>query len=148
MKLSYARSGQRRAAAMLELAIGLSVLIPLFVAATDFCRAFYYAGIVSNCARAGAVFASDPSVQPQSPFYDADSPDSGTSAAAVADWPSTLGPVPPVSVTSQTIDGHPHKVVTVSFTFRPFFASFVGSATINIVRTARARVTPATPNYT
>ena len=55
------RAGEiRHAAAAAELAILLPFLAFAFVIAVDWSRIFYYSVIVTNCARNGALYASDP----------------------------------------------------------------------------------------
>jgi Flp pilus assembly protein TadG len=51
---------ERTAAATVELAVLLSFLAFLFVIAVNFARIFYYSQVVENCARQGALYASDP----------------------------------------------------------------------------------------
>ena len=51
---------RRRGAAVVELALLLPFLTFLLLITIDYCRLFYYSQVVTNCARNGAVFASDP----------------------------------------------------------------------------------------
>ena len=60
MRLRHQHPGRdRRAAATVELAILLPFLFFLFVLAVDYCRIFYYAITLENCARNGAYYASN-----------------------------------------------------------------------------------------
>jgi len=63
----------RRGAAAAELAVVLPLLVFLFVAVVDFGRVYYYALTVTNCARNGALYASDPQHQADSPYTVRDS---------------------------------------------------------------------------
>ncbi len=44
------------------------LLVMLFVIAVDFARVYYFSLTLTNCARAGAFYASDPWTQSESPF--------------------------------------------------------------------------------
>jgi Flp pilus assembly protein TadG len=48
----------RPGAAVVELAVLLPLLSLLFVIAVDFCRVYYHAQTLRNCAYAGALYAS------------------------------------------------------------------------------------------
>lgn len=135
---------RRRAAVAVEMAIALPTLILLFVASADFCRGFYHAMAVTNAARAGAIYASDPSTQSQSPFYNAANPDDGIRLAAEADWPFASG-LPTVTVSS---GGGSTRTVTVSSEFRPLI-SYTGVPTaVMITRTVKVRIAPPVPTFT
>src|SRR5262249_11371117 len=58
----------RPAAAAAELAFLLPVLVLLTVACADFARLFYFYVTVTNCARNGAIWASDPVAKTTSPY--------------------------------------------------------------------------------
>ena len=58
----------RRGATVVELAVLLPLLVFVFVIAVDFARVFYYSLTLTNCARAGAMYASDPTTSAESPF--------------------------------------------------------------------------------
>src|SRR5688500_14469174 len=81
--------GRRRGAAVVELAVLLPLLVFLFVIAVDFARIFYYSVTLTNCARAGAMYASDPTTSGESAF-------ASTQAAALADA-TNLSPPPTVT---------------------------------------------------
>ena len=53
---------------MVELAILSPLMVMLFVLACDFARVFHFSLTLTNCARAGALYASDPLVADESPF--------------------------------------------------------------------------------
>lgn len=62
------RGNHRAGAALVELALLLPVLIFMLLAAMDYSRVFYASVIVSNCARNGALFASDPNIANRTQF--------------------------------------------------------------------------------
>lgn len=106
-----ARCRPLRGVAVVELAVLLPLLILLFVIAIDFARVFYFSLSLTNCARAGALYASDPTTADESPFASAQ-------AAALADA-TNLSPQPTISTTSGT-DGLGRKYVSVTaqYTFQ------------------------------
>jgi hypothetical protein len=122
----------------------LALLLPsialLFVIAVDFCRVFHYYTVITNCARAGAVYASDP-YSDVTPAY------ASVSAAALADWPSGLGDPPNVSSTPVTVDGHTYADVQVTYTFRTVVSYTGVPATVSLSRTVRVRVAQQLPNF-
>src|SRR5438046_5718908 len=59
---------RRRGAALVELSLLLPLLIFLLLAGMDYSRVFYAAVVVANCARNGALYASDPNVADRSPY--------------------------------------------------------------------------------
>src|SRR5690349_5758726 len=84
----------RRGAAAVELAVLLPLLVFLFVITVDFARIYYFTLTLQNCARAGALYASDPFVADESPF-------ASTQAAALADA-TNITPQPTISQTNGT----------------------------------------------
>src|SRR5262245_49516945 len=62
------RTPCRRGAAAVEAAILLPFLLFLFLVAVDYCRLFYFSQVVTNCARNGAAYLSDPVIAAQSPY--------------------------------------------------------------------------------
>src|SRR5437588_10970556 len=62
------RRARRRGAALVELSLLLPLLIFLLLAGMDYSRVFYAAVVVANCARNGALYASDPNVADRSPY--------------------------------------------------------------------------------
>src|SRR5262245_42786074 len=81
--MAQARHPQRPAATVPEMAILLPFPVFLFLVAIDFCRVFYYTVAVENCARNGALWASDSFAQAESPYASA-------TAAARADFPEAV----------------------------------------------------------
>jgi Flp pilus assembly protein TadG len=124
--------------AAVELAILLPFLAFLFVIAVDWARVFYYTVTVTNCARNGALYASDPVVQASSPY-------SSVTQAALADAPD-ISPTPTVSSTTGSDDSGAFVEVTVSYPFATV-TNFPGvpSNTL-IVRTVRMNVAATLPN--
>lgn len=100
----------RKGSAALELAILLPWLLILFMIVVDFTRIFYFTQTIENCARAGALYASDASTQSQSPY-------ANVTQAALADA-TNLSPQPTVSSSSGTDGaGNDYVRVTVTWTF-------------------------------
>ena len=90
------RKPSRPGAAVVELAILLPFLTFMFVIAVDWARIFYYSVTITNCARQGALYGSDPFTAAQSPY-------ASIQEAALADSPN-LNPQP--TVTSATALTH------------------------------------------
>src|SRR5581483_11838683 len=87
----------RRGVAATELAILLPFLAAVFVIAVDWSRVFYYGIVLDNCARNGALYASDPYASGRSQY-------ASMTAAALADAPN-LSPQPTVTSASGS-DGY------------------------------------------
>ena len=129
----------RRGAAVVELAILLPLLVFLFVIAVDFARVFYFSVTLTNCARAGAMYASDPTTSAESPF-------ASTQAAALADA-TNLSPAPTVTSTNG-VDGagRPYVEVTAAYTFSTI-TGFPGVPNqVNLTRKVRMNVSASSPN--
>jgi Flp pilus assembly protein TadG len=129
----------RRGVAAVEFALLLPVLMLLFVLAVDFSRVYYSALTVTNCARAGAIWASDPQTQSESPF-------ASLSAAALADA-SDLSPTPTVtSATGTDSLGQSYVEVTVTYNFKSI-SNYLGSqGDVTLARKVRAPVAPTIPD--
>jgi Flp pilus assembly protein TadG len=124
----------RPAAAAVELAVLLPVLAFLFVIAVDFGRIFYYSQVVENCARQGALYASD-SKAPAAALY------SSVQQAALADAPN-LSPQPTVTSANGTDgSGNGYVTVTVSWTFQTI-TSYPGVPNVTLSRTIQMRTAP------
>lgn len=128
----------RRAAAAVELALMLPLLTLILVISCDFARLYYHYLTITNCARNGALWASDPTTSMYSQY--------GTvSAAALADA-SNLSPTPTVTSSNGTdVNGNPTVSVTVSYPFQ-MISSYLGFSSVNLSRTVEMRVAPAAPN--
>src|SRR5438046_2003699 len=73
----------RRGAAVVEVAIVLPLLVFLFLVAVDFCRVFHFSQVVTQCARNGALYESDP-YSPWRQLY------TDVQTAATADAPASI----------------------------------------------------------
>jgi Flp pilus assembly protein TadG len=134
-----ARAVKRRdGAAAVELALLAPFLAFLFVAAVDYGRVFYYSITLENCARNGALYASDPTNAAFSRYTSA-------SDAALADA-SNLSPAPTVTSTSGTdSSGQAYVTVTVTWTFHTL-TSYPGiPSSTTLSRSVRVNVAPAAP---
>lgn len=128
----------RRAAAAVEFAIMLPLLVLIMMITCDFARLYYSYLTITNCARNGALWASDPTTSVYSQY-------STVKAAALGDAPN-LSPTPTVTSSNGTdSDGHPMVSVTVSYTFS-LVSSYLGFSSVNLSRTVEMRVAPAAPN--
>jgi Flp pilus assembly protein TadG len=96
---------------VVELAVLLPFLVLIFIITIDFARVYYFSLSLTNCARAGALYASDPTTADESPFASAQ-------AAALADA-TNLSPQPTITSTSG-IDsqGRAYVSVTAKYTFQ------------------------------
>ncbi|MBI1916029.1 MAG: pilus assembly protein [Planctomycetes bacterium] len=129
---------RRRGAAAVELALLLPILTFLLLITIDYCRLFYYSQIVTNCARNGAVYASDPFAAAESPYPDLDT-------AAKADASSDIQPQLHVSSTNGTDTNGTYTRVTVTYTFNTI-TSYPGiPSSVTITRTVQVRVAPSAP---
>ena len=128
----------RRGAAVVELAVLLPLLAFLFVISVDFARVYYYSVTLTNCARAGAMYASDPTTNAESPFVN-------FQAAALADA-TNIDPPPAVSSTNGVdSSGRAYVEVTVSYTFKTI-TGFPGVPNqVDLVRTVRMNVSASVP---
>jgi Flp pilus assembly protein TadG len=129
----------RRGTAAVELAVLLPFLAFLFVIAVDWARVFYYSVTITNCARQGALYGSDPLSATQSSYP-------SLQQAALADA-TNLNPQPTVT-SSNGVDGsgNPYVAVTVSWPFSTI-TNFPGvPSQVNLSRTVQMRVAPTTPN--
>ncbi len=139
------RKGRRRGGASVELALLLPLIVFGLVGAIDFCRLFFHYTTITNAARNGALWASDPyangTVTPsQSPY-------ATVQAAALADANANTNLNPALTaanVTSSTgTDGHgnPTVSVTVQYQFN-MISSYMGFSTVNLARQVTMRVAP------
>jgi Flp pilus assembly protein TadG len=122
-----------------ELAILLPLLVFFFLLAADFARIFQFSLTLTNCARAGALYASDPTTAAESPFPNA-------TAAALADA-TTLSPQPTIQQTSGTDAlGRSYVEVSAAYTFTSLAAFPPIPSQVNLNRKIRMYVAPKTPN--
>ncbi len=136
----------RRGGAAAELALAVPLLLVILLISVDFCRLFYAYTTITNAARNGALWASDPlangTVTPsQSPY-------TTVQQAALADA-NNLNPALPSGNITQTsgTDSHGNAtaIVTVQYTFN-LLTSYLGFGSITMLRQVAMRVEPATPN--
>jgi Flp pilus assembly protein TadG len=132
------REKARRGVAAVELALLLPFLVFMFVLAIDYGRIFFFSVTITNCARAGAIYASDPFAQTESPYRT-------IQEAALAEAPG-FAPTPTVSSTNGSdADGNPFAEVTVQGVFSTLTTyPGVPSAT-TLRRTIRVRLAPHAP---
>ena len=132
------RNGKRcRGAAAVELAVLLPFLMFVFVIAVDWARVFYFSVTLTNVARQGAIYGSDPVAAAQSPY-------TSVQQAALAD---AVNLTPPPTVTpSYGADGagNPYIEVTVNWRFSSI-TNFPGVPSSQLIRTVRMRVAPILP---
>jgi Flp pilus assembly protein TadG len=122
-----------------ELALLLPILTLLLVISVDFARIYYAYETITNCARNGAVWLSDPVAQATSKYATVD-------AAARADA-ANLDPAKLTISNSSGVggDGNPYVEVTVTYQF-PLVTTYLGFSAQTLTRTVRMRTAPATPN--
>jgi Flp pilus assembly protein TadG len=142
------RAVRRRGFAAAELALMLPLLCVLLIGAIDFCRLFYAWNIITNCARNGALWLSDPysngALTGQSPY-------ANYQDAALADaiTNNSLSPAPTSSnISSSTgTDGQGNRtaIVTVTYQFN-MVSSYLGFGSVNLYKSVSMRVQPPWPN--
>lgn len=131
----------RNGAAALELAVTLPVLVFILVIAVDFGRLFYHYTTITNCARNGALYASDTFSPLHSSYSD-------YKQAAIADGQSLAPPltVDDVVETSGTDSEGDYVEVTVSYNFT-MVSSYLGFGSKMLTSTVRMRVAPQFPDF-
>jgi Flp pilus assembly protein TadG len=126
----------RPGAAAVELAVVLPFLAFLFVIAVDFARIFYFSQVIENCARKGALYASDPKAPAHNLYPD-------IQQAALGPDSTGLNPQPAVTSTNGTdAAGNPYVAVTVTWTFSTItrFPGVPNNMTLS--RTVQMRTAP------
>ena len=135
------RCSRRAGVAVVELAIFLPLLVFLFVVAVDYSRIFYFSLTITNCARNGAMYGSDPTAAATL------SPYSSIQQAALADA-TNLTPQPTISSNTVTdADGNTYIEVTAAYQFQTLTQYPGLPNTVNVSQTVRMRMTQATPNF-
>jgi len=130
---------RRSATAVVELAVLLPFLVMMFLVATDFARVFYFSLTLTNCARAGALYACDPVAAVESPFPDVQS-------AALADA-TNISPQPTISSTNGVdASGRAYVAVTASYSFNTVTKFPVIPSQVQLARTVKMYVAANTPN--
>jgi Flp pilus assembly protein TadG len=131
----------RRGVAVVELAVLLPLLVFLFVVTVDFARVYYFSLTLQNCARAGALYASDPHVADESPF-------ASTQEAALSDA-TNLSPAPTITQTSGTdASGRSYVEVIATHSFKSITGYLGISKSLNITRSVRMYSAAITPDET
>jgi len=140
------RGGRRRGAAAAELALLAPLLLFILIVAIDFCRLFFDYTIITNAARNGALWASDPyangTVTPsQSPY-------ATVQDAALADANNLNPALTAANVTSSTgTDGQGNATVSVTVQYQfNMISTYLGFSNVNLSRQVTMRVAPAAPN--
>jgi Flp pilus assembly protein TadG len=135
------RRSRRAGVAVLELAILLPLIVFLFVVAVDYSRIFYFSLTLTNCARNGAIYGSDPTAAAIL------SPYTSIEQAALADA-TNLTPQPAMSSKTDTDDnGNTYIEVTATYQFQSLTQYPGIPNTVDLSQTVRMRISPATPSF-
>ena len=126
----------RPGAALIEFAYILPVLMLLILGSLDFGRAFFDYVIVTNFARNGALYISDPN-GPGSRY-------SSLTQAAVADAPTSMQGQMTASSTGP--DKNNNYTVTVTYPFTTLVNYGFLPHSVTITRTVTMRLLPVAPN--
>jgi Flp pilus assembly protein TadG len=119
----------------------LPLLVFLFVITVDFARVYYFSLTLQNCARAGAMYASDPGVANESPF-------ASTEEAALSDA-TNLSPAPTITQTSGTdASGRLYVEVSAAYSFKSITGYLGLPELMNITRSIRMYSAAMTPDET
>lgn len=136
------RGGARRGAATVEMALLTPLLVFLGVIAVDFARIFYYSQTVANCARNGALWASDDYVRAESSYPTLQ--EAALADASNLNDPANLPTVAPL-VTGTDSLGQDFVEVTVSYKFETV-SRYVGVPnSVLLARTIRMAKAPPNP---
>jgi Flp pilus assembly protein TadG len=139
------RSSQRkslRGGASAELALLLPLLVLGLVGGIDFCRLFFHYTTITNAARNGALWLSDPYAN--GTITPSRSPYASFQAAALADANNLNPALTAANVTSSTgTDGHGNAtvIVTVQYQFE-MISSYMGFSSVTLSRQVTMRVAP------
>ena len=120
------------------MAILAPLMVFLFVITVDFARVYYFSLTLTNCARSGAFYASDPWTANESPF-------ASTEEAALSEA-RNISPAPTISE-RHGADGSGHAWVEVSAEHR--FSTITGfpgvPSDVRLTRSVRMYVSALTP---
>jgi Flp pilus assembly protein TadG len=98
--------------ATVEFAVMTPLLLFVFVVAVDFSRVYSYSQTLTDCARNGALFLSNPDQADKSGFNSLEE----AALAGVAN----IKPAPVITrAFGEDSTGNPYAAVTVTYTFRP-----------------------------
>lgn len=131
----------RRGAAAVEFAMLLPFLMLLVVVAIDFSRLYYHYTTITNCARNGAIYASDDVFAAEPPYYKVGDRKQSITNAALVDA-SNLSPTPRVTVLE---DSSSRVAVKVEYEFS-YVTGYFGTKPLKISRTVILNKAPTTPN--
>jgi len=140
----------RRGAAAAELAIVAPFLAFILLIAIDFSRLFFAYNTITNAARNGALWASDPYANPAIGTVTAatsQSPYTSVQAAALADA-NDLNPAltsSNITVSPSTPTTGSNVAVTVQYPFK-LITSYLGFSTATLSKTVTMQVAPTAPN--
>jgi hypothetical protein len=110
----------------------LPLLVTIFVIAVDFARTYYFAQLIADCARNGAMYESHPDLIDRTPYASA--------AEAALAGAANIRPPPTVTVRRKTDGmGKPYAEVKVEYTFRRTFDFFV-LRDIHLSHVSRCRI--------
>jgi Flp pilus assembly protein TadG len=129
------RRGCRRGGSAAELALLAPVLVFILLFAIDFCRVFFAYTTITNAARNGALWASDPLAATQSPY--------ATLLAAASVDASNLNPALTTSNVTSTVSGTT-VMVTVSYSY-PLITSYLGMSNVSLSRQVTMQTLAVTP---
>lgn len=136
MKVIHFKKYARRAAAVVEFALVLPILLVLFLIAADFARVYRFTQAVADCARTGAMYLSNPDVSVKTPY--------ATVEAAVLASAGDLSPLPTVTSRDGIDDqGNRYYEVTVSYQFKLFSRVLGAPSQLTVTRAVQARMYPA-----
>ncbi len=140
------RGGRRRGGAATELAVWLPLLVFVLIVAIDFCRLFFHYTIITNAARNGALWASDPYANGTVP--PSQSPYATVQDAALADANNLTPTLTAANVTLSTgTDGQGNNTVSVAVQYQfNMISTYLGFSNVNLSRQVTMRVAPAKPN--
>lgn len=129
---------QQEGAVLAELAILLPVLVLLVVIGVDYSRVFYQSITITNCARNGAMYLSDPASPLRNRY-------ATYQEAALADAGNMDPPLKESDVTSEPgSDAYgAHVTVTVTYKF-PLVSSYLGFSDVTIKESVTMRLAPRT----
>jgi Flp pilus assembly protein TadG len=147
------RGGRRRGGAASELALLLPLLVLVLIVAIDFCRLFFHYTTITNAARNGALWASDPLANPAIVGLPSQSPYGSVQDAALADANANLGSLivnnlnPALIAANVTSSGPTNGQVSVTVQYQfNMISTYLGFSNVNLSRQVTMRVAPAAPN--
>jgi len=137
MRASSSGRSPRRAVAAVELAFLAPLLVFLFAVGVDFARVYYFAIVLEDSARSGALYGS------ATPSQSTDT--NGIKAAALANA-TDLNPVANVNSSITTdANGNQFVQVTTTWTFRTITGLPGLPASIDLTRSCTMMVAPLLP---